>query len=346
MRFDPLALPLLTAELPGVGGATRDPEDFVVEELPAYLPCGEGEHTLVRIEKRGLTTPQAIDRLARAVGVSPATVGYAGMKDRHAVTRQWLSFSGVDPAALLAVEGPELRVLEAGRHKNKLRTGHLQGNRFVLVLRGVREGDAVAGARAILARLTESGVPNYYGAQRFGSAGDNAERALAMLRGEEKLPRDRHQHRLLVSSLQSFLFNAVLAERIGQGLLANLLGGEVLQRTDSGGLFVSEERETDQARLERGELVITGPMCGPRMPRPKEGSAAREAEDRVLDAHRVGPDDFARFGRLARGGRRPLAVPLGEPELETVVDDPSALRLRFALPAGAYATVVLRELCK
>jgi tRNA pseudouridine13 synthase len=168
-----------------------------------------------------------------------------------------------------------------------------------------------------------------------------------MLRGSERLPRDQHQRRLLVSALQSHIFNEALRRRVERRQLGQLLGGEVLQRTDSGGMFTSEDRAADQPRLEAGAVALTGPICGPRMPRPLAGSPAAAEEDALFAELEIAPDDFARFGRLARGGRRPLTVPIaGAAVTALTVEDRPALRLDFALPAGAYATVLLREVTK
>lgn len=336
-------LPLLTKELPGSGGAVRELDDFYVEEIPAYTPSGSGEHCFALIEKRDLTTPAAIRRLCDAVGMNPEAAGYAGLKDRRGVTRQWISLHGADPQALLKVEQEGLRVLEAGRHGNKLRTGHLRGNRFRIVLRGTAV-DGEARAAAALARLASEGLPNYYGGQRFGREADNAVQGLQLLRGELKV-RDRFRRRLLISALQSALFNEVLARRVEQGDLRRLLGGEVLQKVESGGLFVNalEEREVDAARLAAGEVVITGPICGPRMPLPAADSPALALEQAVFTEAGVQPADFSALGRLARGGRRPLTVPVHDATVRPV---PEGLRLDFALPPGAYATVLLREVSK
>src|SRR5512142_1769433 len=175
-------LPLVTADLPGSGGTLRaSPEDFRVDEVPAYLPSGTGPHLYVRIEKRGRTTPDALRAIARALGVPERDAGYAGLKDRDAVTTQWLSFPCArdpDPAALA---GPGLRVLEASRHANKLRAGHVRANRFSIAVRG---GDA-ARAREAAAALAERGLPNFFGPQRFGTEGRNAEVGRALLRGEQ-----------------------------------------------------------------------------------------------------------------------------------------------------------------
>jgi hypothetical protein len=155
------------------------PETFIVEEIPAYLPVGDGEHTYLWIEKRNLTTLEAVGKLARVLGVEARDIGYAGMKDRRATTRQWLSLSGVDPARAQEATVEGVRILATGRHRNKLRVGHLHGNRFEILLTDLanNEGAAISGA---LADLSAKGVPNRYGHQRFGSAGDNVEVGLAV----------------------------------------------------------------------------------------------------------------------------------------------------------------------
>jgi tRNA pseudouridine13 synthase len=148
----------------------------------------------------------------------------------------------------------------------------------------------------------------------------------------------------VVSALQSQLFNEIVARRIAEGQLTTVLDGDVLQRVAGSGPFISEQPEVDQQRLASGEVVITGPICGPRMPRPRVRSPARVLEDLVLEAFDVDPEAFTKFGRLARGGRRPLTVPVSERDVATLPD--GALRLRFTLPSGSYATVLLREVTK
>ena len=161
----------MTADLPGVGGQIKvDVEDFVVEEVPLYTPSGEGEHTYFWLEKNDLSTPEVLDSLGRRLGVPSSRFGYAGLKDRKAVTRQWFSIDGIQPEVVAALDENQFRVLEATRHTNKLRVGHLRGNRFVIRVRGVTAG-AVEAVAAVLAVLTERGVPNYFGFQRFGHRG-------------------------------------------------------------------------------------------------------------------------------------------------------------------------------
>jgi tRNA pseudouridine13 synthase len=164
--------PYLTAELPGIGGRIKVYNaDFWVEEIPLYLPCGRGEHTYVTIEKEGLSTFRAIRQIARALGINPRTVGCAGLKDARAVTVQTISVGDVAPSRIRALDLPGIRVLDVSRHTNKLRTGHLRGNRFTIRVREVSE-NAMPAAQAILDVLCQRGVPNYFGEQRFGVRGD------------------------------------------------------------------------------------------------------------------------------------------------------------------------------
>jgi tRNA pseudouridine13 synthase len=163
----------LTADLPGTGGWIKEkPADFAVEELPLYSPSGEGEHTFFEIRKVGLSTFQAARAIAQALGVSANRISYAGLKDAQAVTCQVLSVDRIAPAAVMAVQVPNVRVLWAERHNNKLRIGHLRGNRFTIRIRGVEESMA-DNCRAILGVLGQRGVPNRYGPQRFGQRGDS-----------------------------------------------------------------------------------------------------------------------------------------------------------------------------
>lgn len=167
-----MELPLLTADLPGTGGAVKDrPEDFVVDEIPLYPALGVGDHAYARVEKIGIPTREAIRRLARHLGIPEARVGCAGLKDARAVTRQTLSFERVPPASLEGLELPGLRVLSVKRHRNKLRPGHLAGNRFEIRVRGV-VADAADRTAAVLRVLLARGLPNGFGVQRFGTRGD------------------------------------------------------------------------------------------------------------------------------------------------------------------------------
>jgi tRNA pseudouridine13 synthase len=350
MRAPHTDLPYLTSDLPGTGGTLRaSPEDFRVEEVPAYLPAGEGDHVFAWVEKQDLTTPALVDRMAHALGVRPQDVGWAGMKDRHAVTLQWLSFPPpCTPEAVRALDLPGVRVHEAARHRNKLRTGHLRGNRFTLRLRDtdVPAEEAASRARAILERLAPPpGSPNWYGAQRFGQAGDNAEQGRALLLGDRGgRGMQGRQKRFLISALQSALFNEYLRRRMDDGLFGTVLDGDILQKTDSGGIFATTEPAVDQARVDAGALVITGPMFGHSMRSTPPGSAAAERESRVLADEGLTLASFQPVAKLATGTRRSLSVPLERTDVTVVAE--RAIELSFALPSGAYATALLREVVK
>lgn len=337
-------LPYLTDDLPGIGGVLRaTDDDFFVDEEPAYAPSGTGDHVFVQIEKRGMTTPHAVERIAKAIGVSPRDVGVAGMKDRHAVTRQWISLPPpTTPESVRTLALDDIAVVEVARHPHKLRTGHVRANRFVLRVREVGD-DALSRATAILERLAAApGAPNWYGEQRFGRDGDNAEKGLAIVKGG-KPPRDRKLARLLVSSLQSQLFNDWLRARMRDGLYRRVLAGDVLHKI-GGGMFVCEEPAVDEARLLAGELVVTGPMFGDRMRQPADGTPAAERERATLDAAQLLPDSFATVRSIAEGTRRDATILIGEPTVRLV--EPGVLEVAFSLPGGAYATAVMRELMK
>ena len=330
----------LTAGLPGTGGRLRaSPEDFEVEELPAYLPSGSGEHLYLWLEKVGLDTPEAAVRVAGALGLGLGEVSWAGFKDRLAVTRQWFSVPARAEASLSALQAtPELRLLAHARHGNKLRVGHLRGNRFRIRIRDAERPEAVD---AVLTRLVADGLPNAFGEQRFGR-GDTALRGMALVRGE-RLPRrpSAFERKLYVSAYQALLFNRLLSARLAAGTLRRALAGDLMRKTDSGGLFVCHDPEVDLPRIERGEIAPTGPLFGWKMQRPDgEVDAAEQA---VLAAEGLTLESFRRLGSIAEGTRRPYTVPVGEAHWSA---EGSAVELSFTLPAGAYATVLLDEVMK
>ncbi len=179
-----MAHPYLTAAIPGIGGTIKEsPDDFLVEEIPSYLPCGTGEHCYLTIEKRGITTLEAISRIADALKVPERDIGYAGMKDAVGITRQSISIQWLAPSRALALELDGVRVVSAERHSNKLKVGHLKGNSFRAVIRGVSGGASLL-VPAILAVLGKRGVPNYFGYQRYGAQGNSHLIGSAMLRRE------------------------------------------------------------------------------------------------------------------------------------------------------------------
>ena len=338
--------PWLTRDLPGIGGQLKiDPDDFVVEEIPAYLPSGEGQHLFLWIEKRDLPHDLLIRRLSQLLETSPDDIGTAGIKDRRAVTRQFVSVPVECLPRIDRLKSDQLQVLSSVPHGNKLRTGHLRGNRFTIVVRDVVQG-AFERAMAIIRVLDQSGFPNYYGEQRFGHDGETLQLGLDLLAGR-KQPRDipyskrKFLLRLALSSVQSDLFNRALAIRLEENLQRTVLEGDVLEVVESGGKFVSDDAARDQERLDRGELSVTGPMFGVKMLSPCGVTADRES--RLLEESGLSIETFSQYARLMQGARRPFTV---RPEKMTCVLTDRGLVLEFALPSGVYATTCLRELMK
>ncbi len=311
------------------------PEDFRVEEVPLFALSGEGEHTYVQIEKIGRTTEEVARALARAAGVRPRDVGYAGRKDRFAVAIQWLSVPGLAPESATQLSLPGSTVLAAVRHSRKLRTGQLAGNRFDLRLRGIAP-QAAAEASAKLADLVARGLPNRFGGQRFGRDGDNAEQGRRVLLGEQRV-RDRRHARFLASAYQALVFNAVLAAR--PEALDRVETGDVAVVHASGGLFLVDDVVAEQPRADRFEISATGPIFGNRYEEPSGAPGQRERA--ILEEHGVAEALAAARGLRLPGGRRALRIQPAEASLESF---PDGLRLRCVLPPGSYATVLVDEL--
>ncbi|MCS7045346.1 MAG: tRNA pseudouridine(13) synthase TruD [Gemmataceae bacterium] len=336
-------VPLLTKDLPGTGGRIKvQPEDFEVDEIPAYEPCGRGDFLYLWIEKRDLGAELLPRLLAQRLGIAPSEVGAAGLKDRRAVTRQWVSVPAHAAALLARLDGDGLRLLHATRHTHKLRPGHLRGNRFRILIRDV-DASAAARAAAILERLRAWGLPNFYGEQRFGRAGETLALGLRLLRGQtpDRKVRNPFLKKLALSAVQSALFNHYLAQRLADGLFRRVLRGDVAAKYPRGGLFVVQDPGTEQARFDARELVTAGPIFG-RKTFPAHADAA-EREAQTLAAFELTPQAFTAFGKLVQGTRRHNLVYVDDAALQTEAD---GLRLTFTLPAGSYATVFLRELMK
>lgn len=313
------------------------PEDFVVEEVPLYRPSGSGPHTWCWVEKRLATTDEAAEALARAAGVGIREVGFAGRKDRRAVTRQWLSVPGLDPDSASRVDSDVLRVLRAVPHRHRLHLGDLLGNRFRLRIRDVSaEVGEVAAER--WAGLVARGMPNRFGPQRFGRDGENSERGRRLLAGEP-VGGPRRLFRLYLSALQSAVFNEVLRRRpVG---LDEAVPGDLLLDPDTGALHPASVPADWAARLADFRLSPTGPLFGPKMRRPTREAGALEASAlRDLEIPDPLPENVLRKHRIS-GERRPLRVQIREPELERTGD---RLDLAFVLPAGSYASVLVDEI--
>jgi tRNA pseudouridine13 synthase len=275
--------------------------------------------------------------LARLAGVPHAEIGYAGRKDKQAVARQWFSAPGLEPAAALAFAADGVRALEAVRHGQRLRTAQLRGNRFDLVVRDL-SAEQVARAPAAAERIRSIGLPNRFGAQRFGRDGDNAERARTLLAGGDP-GRDRRAARFLLSALQAEVFNAFLSARALP--LDALEAGEVATIHASGGSFVVEDLAREAPRAAAFEISASGPIFGTKLLAARGAPGEREAA--LLRAAGIPERILAPRGIKLRGARRPVRVPVLDLAIEAIAAGavaPDAMRLRFTLPAGSYATVL------
>jgi len=333
-----------SADLPyayGTPSATavlrRTPEDFQVEEELGFEPEGEGEHLWLWIEKRGINTDQVARRLGKIAGVRQGDVSYAGLKDRHAVTRQWFSvhLPKGDVAFAAHWGDAEWRVLRAAKARRKIRRGSLHGNRFIIALRDV-QGDR-RDIEARLDRIAARGVPNYFGEQRFGR--DNLQRAEAMARGELRVA-DRHLRGIYLSSLRSALFNAVLARRVRDDTWDRALPGEALNLDGSRSFFVADHvDESIVARLAQGDIHPTGPLWGKGEP-PSHGEALALEQFVIAECPAIWKQGCAAAGMEQE--RRPLRLMARRLIWQWHVD--GVLSLEFSLPAGCYATALIREI--
>jgi tRNA pseudouridine13 synthase len=351
------------------GTIKTSPADFVVDEIPAYDPSGEGTHLFVRFRKTNVTTDDAVRGFAKALGVERRDVGVAGLKDKVAVTTQWISIPALpgieERVAALTLEGIE--ILEQRRHANKLKTGHLKGNAFTIVVRDIEQPE-LEHVMAALDRIGRDGIPNAFGAQRFGRDGDTHERARAWLTGKERAPNDPRLRRFHFSALQSSIFNAVLQHRVDDGTWNIPVLGDLLKKEETGGMFVCTDVQLDGERAARGELCPTGPMVGDRMKEPE--ALASELEQRIITPLIEGID-LRRARSLGEGTRRALRLRVTElshrmhasshdepvlsghgvesasasVKVHASVDSQArqvgAITVRFVLPKGAYATTVL-----
>ncbi len=401
-------LPYLTADVPGIGGLIKTfVEDFFVEEVPLYEPADEGTHIFFCIEKRQVDTFKAVRTIADALGKRAREIGAAGLKDARAVSRQILSIEHVDPTVIENLQLPGIKVLWTRRHRNKLKLGHLRGNKFVIKLRDV-DPARKADAEAALAVLQKRGVPNYFGPQRFGMRGDSWKIGLAIVKQDEReaidvlcgrpaegdspaifkarelydaghfyeaskiwpyncreerialkammkakgshrralFAIDRSVKRLYVSAFQSWLFNQVVAERIRLSALDTVWTGDMAWLHDRGAVFLVEDIAVDQPRADRLEISPSGPLFGSRTTMAQ--GRAGEMETALLAAQDVTPEHFRNIkGQKVRGARRPLRFPLSNFDFASGKDEHGPyFELRFYLPAGCYATSLLRELCK
>jgi len=313
-------------------------EDFVVTEDLGFRPDGDGEHLLLRILKSGCNTRFVADALAKFLKVHPREVSFAGQKDRHAVTEQWfcVRLPGKEMPDMAAFNLEGCQVLEFARHRRKLRLGALKGNQFTLVLREISDRQEV---EQRLTRIAGLGVPNYFGSQRFGINGNNLHQARRWAESATPL-RDRNKRSFWLSAARSALFNHIVSQRLAEYAADRLLDGDALQLAGRGSWFVATEpeREALQRRIDEGELLITAALPG-------DGEWGTR-QDALAFEQRCVSEETALLGLLSRerveAARRAMLV---KPQaLQWNWWDDVTLELKFWLPAGSFATSVVREL--
>ena len=328
----------------GTGVLKARPEDFIVTENLGYALSGEGEHVFLWIEKQGLNTAFVAEQLAKHTGLPLRQVTYAGRKDKHAVTRQWIGLHApkglkADPAKL-GLEG--FKVLEVHRHHKKLKVGQLQGNHFAITLRDIDNFDDIE-RRLMVVR--ERGVPNYFGDQRFGvmrNAGGETQMggtlSLGMRMVDGETIRNRNKRNMAISALRSALFNHVVSQRIADDVFDKVCIGDACALAGSNSFFVElgDTQSASQQRYDDKDLAPTAPLPG------SEKSSVQgnmlDWEITALSSYTPVIDTLVQEGLVA--ARR--AIKIWPKSLEWQRDH-DKLQIQFGLPAGCFATSVLRE---
>lgn len=324
----------------GTGLLRSTASDFQVIEIPVTEPEGHGEHNWLYIRKTAANTEWVARQLAKHAAVAVSAVSYAGLKDRHAITEQWFSLHlpGKSEPDWSAIEIEGVDILKSERHTRKLKRGALKANRFVIRIRSLSADRNTLEAR--LTAIRRGGVPNYFGAQRFGRDGMNLAHATDLFTGKRrKLP--RHKRGLYLSAARSALFNRLLAKRVTDNIWCSLLPGDVLQLDNRSACFVSEENAPDlPARVEKMHVHLTGPMWG-------RGALMTERQARAYETAVLNDYNLFREG-LEQAGlkqeRRSLRLVARELAWDWQSD--GSLILQFMLSPGGFATSVLREICQ
>lgn len=308
--------------------------DFVVKENLGYEMSGDGEFVAVKVRKTDCNTLFVGEKLAQFVGISERNMGYAGLKDRKAVTEQWfcLQMPGQPTPDFSQFQLEGVEILEVTRHNRKIRTGSLDGNHFEILLRGAKETDEL---KVRLENLKKFGFPNYFTEQRFGRDGHNLTQALRWATGEIKV-KDRKKRSFYLSAARSEVFNLVVSERIDLQLAQQVLRGDILQLQGSHSWFQADENEdlnALQVRLEQQDILLTAPLIG------EQNQPATDIENQIVGQHHTLLKLMAQ--ERMKATRRPILMQAQD--LHWVFTE-EGLKLYFYLPAGSYATALVREL--
>lgn len=324
----------------GLGTLKQFPTDFVVEEDLGFKADGEGEHLLVRVRKTGCNTTFVADYLAKFAGISVRAVSYAGLKDRHAVTEQWfcLHLPGKETPDFTKFDLAGCQIMTYARHLRKLRIGALRGNTFRLIIRQVSKPTAI---EVRLTQIAAQGVPNYFGEQRFGHNGNNIVQAKLWATNAIRV-KERGKRSFYLSAARSLIFNEIASRRIELGMGRTVIDGDAMQLSGRGSWFVAkaDELEVLQQRLQQGEIQITAPLAG-------DGELGTQSVALAFEQQQLVKYDIL-LSLLHRErvecARRMLLVQPKEMSWSWL--DRETLQLNFWLPAGSFATSVVRELIK
>ncbi|OUR96939.1 hypothetical protein A9Q84_11425 [Halobacteriovorax marinus] len=334
----------ITSKQLKTGGVIKmEASDFQVEEVPLYLPTNTGQHVYLLIKRANLNTKDVVKSLRQCFKITEKDIGHAGLKDRNAITTQWFSLSLGATKSLEEVQSelseacPELEILEVSKHSNKLKLGHLIGNRFHIRLRQVND-NAFENAEKIYQELKEKGFPNYYGPQRFGSKGDNGENGKLMILGEKKV-KSHFMKKLLISAYQSQLFNRWLNSRIEDGIFTELIEGDLLQTNEGQRPFPFDPTKEHVNEFTQREISYTGPMFGYKVSTPE--LIALEREQSILNDEGIEMEILKQKGIV--GARRIARIFPGEFKM---TKGDNFIDFSFILPTGCYATTILREFMK
>lgn len=313
-------------------------DDFFVAEDLGYEPDGEGEHLLVRVRKTGCNTQFVVEQLAKFAGIPARSVSYAGLKDRHAVTEQWfcLHMPGKSDPDMDKFQLEGCQIIRFARHKRKLRISNLKGNSFRLVLRHINDRSAV---EPRLDKIAKAGVPNYFGEQRFGRNGNNLIQAKRWASGEIRV-KERQKRSFYLSAVRSALFNYIASARISQHIEKQVLFGDAIQLTGKGSWFVAQQDELDQIqhRLDDGDVQITAPLPG-------DNALGSQSEALVFEQRLLEPyPEFMGLLRQERLESSRRAVIVRPQQFIWQWMDENTLQLNFSLPAGSFATSIVREI--
>lgn len=343
-QFD-TSLPYITEKYSGVGGELKlDPNHFQVNEIPAYKPLGYGDHIYINLTKQLMTTRETQIKIAKLLNIRPEDVGHAGLKDKYAVSTQTFSIlnrNNFDVKEVLETISSELSVSINwwSLHPKKLRSGHLNGNSFKVLITNmdVDGEEAFNRASQINNMIKNCGVPNFYGIQRIGKKANNVIKGFEIISGKY-YEQNRWLRRYLISSFLSYTSNKYLTERISRGLFTQLIKGDIAKKHETSGTFWVEDVDTEQKRFEAKEISFTSPIFGYKMMETK--SDAKIFEDEIFSSSGITINELREQSII---GTRRMGRILPQIVFNTVSE---GLLFKFDLPAGSYATIILREFMK